>query len=1293
MRKILTFLFAALMSVGMWALTPLSGDTWDEGTKTLTVNSDLPKDAYKSQDEIQHVIINNGVTSIGAEAFRGCSGLTIVTIPNSVTSIGNDAFRACYGLTSVTCVRETPASLGNNVFYNTHANLKIYVPAGSVADYKAAWTAYADKIKAIPPAWVRAGDDWDEATKTLTVNSNPSYHDYMGKNVIQHVIINNGVTSIGWMAFFYCKGLTSVTIHNSVTSIGEAAFSGCYALTSVTIPSSVEYIGECAFFKCNCLTSVTCERETPANLGHNGVFRDTHANFKIYVPAGSVNAYKGAQYWSYYAAKIKAISPAPEWVRDGDLWDTDTKTLTVKSNLPEDAYKDQTVIKHVIINNDVKSIGNYAFNSCTNLSSVTFGNSVTSIEWGAFAYCTGLTSITIPNSVTSIGEGAFSGCTALTSMVVAGGNTKYDSRENCNAIIEKSSNTLIAGCKNTIIPNSVTSIGDYTFFYCTALTSITIPNSVTSIGDYTFAVCTGLTSITIPNSVTSIGAGAFAACTGLTSIEIPNSVEYIGAEAFAVCTGLPSITIPNSVTSIGDYTFAVCTGLTSVTIGNSVTSIGDSAFMMCSNLESVTCVRETPANLGNDAFNECSKLNAIYVPCGTLDAYQSSWTQYQSNIQYAQPVYTIIGNVNIAEAGTVILPQTICDSSITASPNYGYHFVQWSDGNTENPRTIELTQDTTFTAEFAKNEYTITTESANSEWGTAEGGTSALYLDNIQISALPNYGYHFVRWDDNNTSNPRIIQVTENKTYTATFAKNTYSITKNAVNGSIAGLSQAEYLDEVTLTATPNYGYHFVRWSDGVTENPRAFVLTQDTTFTAEFALDRTGKCGNDWALTWTYDPESKVLKISGNGAFEQNMQCGVEARGKMTEVIFEDGVTSIGNFAFQDCTGLTSVTIGNSVTSIGGSAFHSCSGLKSVSIGNSVTSIGHAAFSACEGLTSIEIPNSVISIGEQAFAMCYSLTSVTIGNSVTSIGEGAFAMCSILESVTILAESLESYGSGAFDDTHANLKIYVPAGSADTYKAGWTAYADKIVAIPPAWLRDGDEWDEGTKTLTVNSDLPNAAYMGKNVIQHVIISDAVTSIGYGAFDGCTGLTSVTIGNSVTSIGQMAFFGCSHLTSVTIGNSVTSIGDNAFQNCSGLTSITIPNSVTRIGVGAFYGCTGLSSIEIPSSVTRIGGFAFDGCTNLEKVTIHAESLEHYGSGAFDGTAAALKIYVPAGSVGTYKAGWSAYEDKIVAIPAPIPTAVENVQTNEVQATKFLRDGMLLIVRDGKTYNAQGAQVR
>ena len=552
----------------------------------------------------------------------------------------------------------------------------------------------------------------------------------------------------------------------------------------------------------------------------------------------------------------------------------------------------------------VTSIGEYAFDNCIGLTSVTIPNSVTSIGVRAFSRCESLTSVTIGNSVTSIGSGAFYGCSSLISVTLnsnAIASKKYSSSSNIRNIFGSQVNEYIIG-------ESVTSIGDYSFSGCISLTSVTIGNSVTSIGDCAFFRCSGLTSVTIPNSVTSIGQETFSGCSSLTSVTIPNSVTSIRGGAFWHCSSLTAISIPNSVTSIGPYAFAECTGLTSVTIPNSVTSIG---------------------NEYEPAFSGCSRLTSIYVPCGEMERFKQLLNN-DSRVKYAPVPYSI--TIINAEHGNVTYPQTMCDDmSLNATPEYGYHFVKWSDGNTDNPRTIELTQDTTFTAEFAKNTYTISTESATPEWGTTAGGKSALYLDEVEISATPNYGYHFVRWNDNNTSNPRTVSVTEDKTYTATFAKNVYSITKNAEHGSISGSSSAEYLDFVTLTAVPNYGYHFTQWSDGLKDNPRIFRLTQDTTFTAEFAYDRVGQCGKDLALVWSYDPTNKVLTIGNAGEFTENMQFGVEAPAEMEELVIGNSVTTIGENAFAGISTLKKVTIGESVKTIQNNAFYNCVNLETI--------------------------------------------------------------------------------------------------------------------------------------------------------------------------------------------------------------------------------------------------------------------------------------------------------------------------------------------------------------------------
>ena len=292
----------------------------------------------------------------------------------------------------------------------------------------------------------------------------------------------------------------------------------------------------------------------------------------------------------------------------------------------------------------VTSIGEQAFDQCYDLTSIEIPNSVTSIGRAAFNGCYHLTAIEIPSSVTNIGEYAFVSCFDLLSIIVEDGNTKYDSRNNCNAIIETGTNTMIVGCQNTIIPNTVTAIGDAAF--CgSGLTSIVIPNSVTAIGNSAFqGSC--LSNIEIPNSVTFLGDYVFMECNCLKNAAIPNSVTAIGTNAFAVCFELMDIDIPNSVTSIGDWAFTCCTSLKDVILPKSIIFIGNEAFSGCQNLTNVYSYIENIDNLSLDSsvfslYDEPIDYQnrTLHVPAGSLAAYQadSRWSDYFGVIVEMEP--------------------------------------------------------------------------------------------------------------------------------------------------------------------------------------------------------------------------------------------------------------------------------------------------------------------------------------------------------------------------------------------------------------------------------------------------------------------------------------------------------------------------------------------------------------------------------------------------------------------------------------------------------------------------------
>ena len=514
---------------------------------------------------------------------------------------------------------------------------------------------------------------------------------YSGDITIPSSVTYNGityaVTGIGSQAFFRCSSLFSITIPNSVTSIGSSAFSECSSLTSIIIPNSVTSIGDYAFNHCSSLTSITI----PNNVTSIG---------------------------------------------DHAFWGCSSLTsITIPSS--------------------VTSIGGWAFLDCKALTNVTISNGVMKIGGEAFRGCYALTSVVIPSSVTSIGTNPFDACPGITSIVVDENNPKYDSRNNCNGIIETATNRLITGCQNTIIPYGVTNI-DHAFWECFSLKEITIPNTVTNIGTYTFESCS-LTSIVIPKSVTSIGDRAFSFCPlstivveegnpkydsrnhcnaiiitstntllagsdntiipeGITaispnafrgrkhiaSIAIPNSVTRIGESAFDGCTSLTSITIPDGVTAIKGFAFAFCDALTSVIIGKGVNRVDEGAFIM-SPIETVYFNAQEPAVMDRTGYGQFSSSPTCYIPCGTKAAYEASdWANYmESFIETYEYTLTLSSSDNSMGSATITQePACGTPAIIVATPNDGYFFSQWSDGNTDNPRTLTVNEDIELAAEF-----------------------------------------------------------------------------------------------------------------------------------------------------------------------------------------------------------------------------------------------------------------------------------------------------------------------------------------------------------------------------------------------------------------------------------------------------------------------------------------------------------------------------------------------------------------------------------------------------------------
>ena len=760
----------------------------------------------------------------------------------------------------------------------------------------------------------------------------------------------------------------------------------------------------------------------------------------------------------------------------------------------DNVFKNNSSITSITIPNSVTSIGSDAFRGCSGLTSIEIPNNVTSIGNYAFYDCSGLTSITIPNSVTSIGSSAFEGCDGLTSIIVEPGNPKYDSRENSNAIVETESNTLITGCKNTVIPYSITSIGDGAFRGCKGLTSITIPNSVISIGESAFYGCDGLTSIEIPNSVTSIGESAFYGCDGLTSIEIPNSVTSIGNNAFYSCDALTSITIPNSVTSIGNNAFYSCDALTSITIPNSVTSIGNKAFYDCSNLKTVI-------NLSNLTFSQGS--------------YDYGYVAYYTDKVINDPKATFVGDFvfSTVDDKHTLVAYLGKATEITLPDNYnGENYVIGIDAfegcswltNITIPNSVTSIGQQAFSGCKGLTSITIPNSVTSIGQQAFSGckGLTSITIPN-SVTSIGNYAFEDCEGLTSVTIGNSVTSIGNDA------FRYCYNL-KTVINLSNLTFSQGSY----------DYGYvayyanKVINAHNGVFVGDFVFSTVDDKHTLAAYFGDAT-----DITLPDNYNGENYAI---GDNVFKNNSS--------ITSITIPNSVTSIGDMALFGCSGLTSITIPNSVTSIGYDAFVGCSGLKtvinlsnltftkgstnygcvayyadkvinapngavigdyvfskpndqyiltqylgndtkivlpencngenyaiganvfkdnttitSITIPNSVTSIGDAAFEGCTGLTSITIPNSVTSIGGYAFYDCSGLTNVTIGKGVINMGGGVFDGCPSITTITLLGEippgiinTDDDYEYDFTPQQYETVVLYVPEGSLDVYKSAY---------------------------------------------------------------------------------------------------------------------------------------------------------------------------------------------------------------------------------------------------------------
>jgi len=1192
-------------------------------------------------------------TVIEDEAFLNCAWMKTITIPAGVTHIGNGAFSGCTGLTDIyydgTLEQWGTIVIGDNNEALIGATLHCDSVSGVWGSLS--WTLESEGLLTI------SGDgEMDGFYNDRTA----AWHQY--ENIIKEVEITFGVTSIGDVAFSQCNNLIAISIPESITKIGENAFNRCINLKSIEIPCSVKSIGFAAFYSCESMTSVTIAEGLTSIAEYS--FQNCTSLTNADIPSSVTNIGHSAFY--------------------------NCRSL-VSASIPD----------------GISCINRHTFYGCSSLVNVNIPNSVTSIDRSAFNNCSSLTNITIPSGITSISDYTFYGCSSLSNVIIPDGVTSIGYAAFCNCM----------GLKTIVIPTSVTSLGEYVFYECNQLTNVIIPEGVSSIGYAAFFDCVNLMNMTIPNGVTSIGEYAFCKCSGLASVVIPSSVTTVGKSAFSGCTSLNDVYYtgtPNEWNAIakGDNNEPLSNAdlhfsITLNSIGSNQHILGRPEHLQFRSdiplfntevfVNDEKWTRDTQFSLSSDGTIltlDCLALDSLVA--GTHSVKISMYSLNASaNFEILNPVImtpeiTLQPQSQTFDASNVGWPTfivhaiggdltytweyrynntedwlTLCDvnpsyGSLVRSPTLLFNPIIWY------AYTSQQGSDLSFHADISYNGLQFRCKVSNSAGVTYSNiatltvkctqifshitqGGKAYYSTETDHSEKLLLDRHSQYADVGDTVYVRAVPDAGYKTDIQIVSTTDGTGTEIPANG-----DQASGNSNNMLTALPDGSVSFVMPATGID----LYVSFRMPTIIAS------GTWGD---LTWSLD-EDGLLRISGNGEMspfndDDMTSAWHNYSSDIYSIVLDSGVTSIGNYAFNNCSNIESIAFSKDVANVGRWALDGCSGLikfevdeanqaycdidgvlfsKSIDtierypaartgayvIPEGVSVIGDSAFYECKNLTDISIPESVTKIEAAAFYCCSGLDSVILPHGLTSLGSTAFYGCSNLSYIRVY-EATTNFGDRAFASC-ANLKTAGPIGGNYNVEFGW------ISLIPENVFSNCDSLTSIVIPDSVES-FGRLAFSGCSGLTYIPLPSSLQRIGESALSECSGIKSLLLPLGVTEIGEWAFSDCTSLESAFIPSRVKTLSNRLFSNCSSLSNVSLSYGLESIGEYAFAECSSLSEISIPSTVTSIGEYAFYNCGMLSSITV-PESTTEFGNNIFTGCTN-LKTAGPIGGNYDYSFGW------------------------------------------------------
>ena len=1133
---------------------------------------------FKHMTEVQ---LPASLESIGGYAFQNCSDLKQLTLPTSLTAIGKNAFDCCDGLKKAVYngsetqwddqvnVDEGNKPLTDHLVFNSA------ILASGQCGESLFWS-----LGTTGTLTISGTGDMTEYAKTEDV----PWHKYRAK--IDTLLIEQGVSSLSSYAFYECA-IQELALPNSVKSFGEYCFANCKSLIYVFLQESISTIPAYAFAACRELKTI--------NIPISVTLIDLNAFYGCYSLAN-------ATYQGFRDEWVQSVS-----VEDGNdsLWDAlhlvdgDKKFLGMCGDTLR-AYRiiDEEDNLHLSIegHGDMTSIPWQGL--APQIMSVHFDDdtvgSITSICDEAFADCSSLTEIAIPDSVENMGTGVFKGCKSLENLTIPFVGTSRDSTS-AGALLQMFSNDKYEGLTSVVVTDAVqlperafnpefyypsVSVLYYAF---PSLRTIILNPEITSIASGAFSSLTGLESIILPEKLQTLSSNIFNNCTALESVQIPNSVTSIDPWAFQNCHALKEITIPDGVTTIGYGAFDRCYSLTQVNMPSdaqsSLTEIQEKAFAHCTRLKALT-VPDSVTSMGNLMLEACDDLLSLTMPFvgNGKDGYYDEYALAK--------MFADIDGMDSAVVRASLQELTITKQ--TSFPSYAF-----SNYYITSP---SVTRNVTFNKLEKVN--LLADVSNTGAWAFCD-------LTALKEVAIPNTTGVFI---------------------TACAFKGCSSL--ESIN-----ISNVEVIDQGAFQGCSSLTVFHAQGLNTIKED--AF---KDCTALRSVTLPETvtGIENNAFSGCTNLTDVTSPCWSNFNGC-------------PATHVTIPDGVTTIGQYAFDNCTNLTSISIPDGVTSIEIYAFYYCCRLSSIVIPASVTTMENNSFSACTSLrdvispcwrnyegcpvTRVKIPEGTVTLPDMAFENCSKLTEVIIPESVTNLGSNAFYGCTGLTGITI-PESVTDFGNGTFYGCTGLTGITIPEGVTSigvctfSHCTGLTG-----ITIP-----------EGVTSIK------NSAFCDCSGLTSITIPEGVTSIEEYAFQNCSGLTSITIPETMTSIESNAFQNCSSLTSITIPNQVEFIGKSVLCDCIGLTSLTVPfigssrdesSSVSYFFKGGYRGDAAgipdaLSTVTV-TDATAIGRSCFNisymknasqsGSVCLDRILLN-DGITDIGFAAFTGQSELTEISLP-----------------------------------------------------------------